>query len=133
MGRFMMTLWGLLIMVTFFSTPVQAAEPGEGVTAEVEQLLLQNFEYTCEYTGACPQASLPTSLWGWYWHNKAQIDPAWLPCFWGEDDISDAFSSASEKIVLPVWNYLMKFDVVRIALLVISVGALLGTGAKIVL
>lgn len=57
----------------------------------------------------------------WYFGpNKAHINVT--DGFWGDDAISQAFKSFSDNVTIPAWNTAMKYDIVRLLVLILPVG-----------
>jgi hypothetical protein len=68
--------------------------------------------------------------WSWYWNEKAHLDTNNQNGFWGDDAISNLFKNVSNNFVVPFWNAAMEYDFIRVCLLLILAGMLLGFGAS---
>ncbi len=73
--------------------------------------------------------------WNWYWNEKAHldIDTQDNAHFWGDDVISNFFRNISNSFVIPFWNAAMEYDFIRVAVLLVLAGMLLGLGASVFL
>jgi len=71
--------------------------------------------------------------WSWYWNEKAHIDTNNQNGFWGNDAISNVFKNISNNVVVPFWNAAMEYDFIRIGVLLVLAGMLLGFGASLMM
>jgi len=71
--------------------------------------------------------------WTWYWNEKAHLDTHNKEGFWGDDAISNFFGNLTNGYLVPFWNAAMEYDIVRVIVLLILAGMLLGLGASVFL
>jgi hypothetical protein len=111
------------------------------VTSTDEQLKAANQEllnadkFRNPYNGMGEPIPVRKDAWTWYWNEKAHvdIDTQNTQGFWGNDGVSVFFKNIADNFVVPFWNGAMEYDFIRVGLLLIIAGMLLGFGASLVL
>lgn len=88
---------------------------------------------TSVYNGMGEPVPIRKDAWTWYWNEKAHINIDNGTGFWGDDAISNLFKNISNSVVVPFWNAAMEYDFVRVGVLLVVAGMLLGFGASIVM
>jgi len=87
------------------------------------------------YAGMGQDIQVRKDAWSWYWNEKAHvdIDTENKNGFWGNDGISSFFKGIADNFVVPFWNGAMEYDFVRVGVLLVLAGMLLGFGASLML
>jgi hypothetical protein len=111
------------------------------VTSTDEQLKAANQEllnadkFRNTYAGMGEDINVRKDAWSWYWNEKAHvdIDTQNTKGFWGNDVVSAFFKGIADNFVVPFWNGAMEYDFIRVGLLLVVAGMLLGFGATLVM
>ncbi|GEM_PF-654963 len=130
------------VMLLFTVTPA-VAQTNESTTTSTTTTTAQNTTNQPPANGGLDSSPNPYNeigevpirkdAWTWYWNEKAHIDTNNGNGFWGDDLISNFFKNISNSIVVPFWNAAMEYDIVRLGVLLIVAGMLIGFGASLVL
>ncbi len=139
-GFFLLQL--LTVVLLFAITPADA-QTNESTTTSTTTTTTQNTNNQPPSNGGLDsspntyneigEVPIRKDAWTWYWNEKAHIDTNNGNGFWGDDPISNLFKNISNSFVVPFWNAAMEYDIVRLGLLLIVGGMVIGLGASFVL
>ncbi len=117
----------------FLAVTPAVAQTNDSTTTNTTTTTTQNS--TNPDVGMVDGVPVRKDAWNWYWSEKAHIDidPQDKAGFWGDDAISNFFRNMSNSFVIPFWNGAMEYDFIRVGLLLVMAGMLLGLGASIVM
>lgn len=133
----------LLTVVLLFAVTPADAQTNESTTTSTTTTTTQNTNNQPPSNGGLDsspntyneigEVPIRKDAWTWYWNEKAHIDTNNGNGFWGDDPISNLFKNISNSFVVPFWNAAMEYDIVRLGLLLIVGGMVIGLGASFVL
>lgn len=132
----------LLTVMLFFAVAPAVAQTNESTTASTTTTTTQNtsnqppsnvgLDSSPNVYNEIGEVPIRKDAWTWYWNEKAHIDTSNGTGFWGDDLISNFFKNISNSFVVPFWNAAMEYDIVRLGLLLIVAGMLIGFGSSLV-
>ncbi len=138
-GIFLLQL--LTVVLLFAITPADA-QTNESTTTSTTTTTTQNSSNQPPSNGGLDsspntyneigEVPIRKDAWTWYWNEKAHIDTNNGNGFWGDDPISNLFKNISNSFIVPFWNAAMEYDIVRLGLLLIVAGMVIGFGASLV-
>jgi hypothetical protein len=132
----------LLTVMLFFAVTPAVAQTNESTTTSTTTTTTQSTSNLPPSNGGLDsspnvyteigEVPIRKDAWTWYWNEKAHIDTSNGTGFWGDDIISNLFKNISNSLVVPFWNAVMEYDIVRLGLLLIVAGMLIGFGSSLV-
>lgn len=113
------------IPVAYFAEGRQTDKATEQIK-DANEVLLNQTVNNIKPTHVYKRPEFRTDLWQWYWNEKAQLKPSDLESAFGNTFIDYWFKEGTDKVFIPAWDATMRYDLVRVLLLIVSAGLLSG-------